>query len=90
MSFAYVSLGEVSTRHPLAMRRLARARVVHENTTWSSYRVDITHDPWANAIVERVNSHVESGFDGIFFDTVDAALFGDGLFPPGDSRRSLP
>ena len=71
----YVSLGEVDGRGEWWPAVAGADFVVRENARWGSWVVDVRHPAWQELLTDRIVPAVlEEGFDGIFCDTLDAAL----------------
>ena len=71
----YVSVGEVDTRGDYWARVAGRSLLVRENPRWGSWVVDVRRPYWQSLLTEdMVPAVLAEGFDGLFLDTLDAAL----------------
>ena len=71
---AYLSAVEVATGSPFHEKATARAiPLVGENATWKSQLMDLSSPIWPKLMLEDgVAAAAAAGYNGFFFDTVDA------------------
>lgn len=72
----YISLGEVEKTSPYFTRMKQQGVLIRENENWKgSYFVDIRNREWQKAVLEEmIPAVLKSGFDGVFFDTLDSPI----------------
>ena len=71
----YVSIGEVHGSGPYWEMAKGKPFLIHENTLWQSWVVDVRDPQWQKLLLDRVFvSVIAKGFDGFFLDTIDSAL----------------
>ncbi|CAB3287733.1 conserved exported protein of unknown function [Methanocaldococcus lauensis] len=70
---AYLSIGEVSKDRPYF--KDCQKIIVGKNQNWNSYYVNVSSPIWQNIILNEVKKFKDMGFDGIFLDTVDSAIY---------------
>lgn len=74
-SFAYVSLGEVGTCRSYFEVLKKNGLLAGQNKNWGSYHIDISDGRWEQILIEEVIPPIiQSGYDGLFLDTVDSLL----------------
>lgn len=72
----YVSAGEINM-HDESFAKVPKDILLEENKDWEgAHRVDIRSVKWHSVVLnELVPSALKEGFDGIFIDTIDTALY---------------
>lgn len=71
----YASIGEVDGQGEWWSEAAGAPFLVKQNRRWGSWIVDVRSRAWQALFVERIVAQVlDEGFDGIFCDTLDAAL----------------
>ncbi|CAB3288952.1 conserved exported protein of unknown function [Methanocaldococcus lauensis] len=70
---AYLSIGEVSKDRPYF--KDCQNIIIGKNPNWTSYYVNISSSIWQNIIIDEVKKFKNMGFDGVFLDTVDSAIY---------------
>ena len=75
--YGYLSVGEVERHRPHFAAVEAEGLVLEENRNWEgSFFVDGRDGRWTERVVEDlVPAILESGFDGVFLDTLDNPLY---------------
>ncbi len=76
-TLGYVSLGEVAKHHTYFEQAQKAGLLFEENPNWpGSYFVDLRNPLWTKMLIEEIiPSVLYQRFDGLFFDTLDNALF---------------
>ena len=70
--FAYVSIGELDAWRG-ASTSLPADALVTSNTAWNSQVADLTHSAWRTFLIEEhIRPLWESGYRGLFLDTLDS------------------
>jgi polysaccharide biosynthesis protein PelA len=71
----YVSLGEIESHRPYFEAAKAEGLLLNENPAWpGSFFVDFRNPRWRGRVIQHlVPAVLESGFNGIFLDTLDDA-----------------
>jgi len=77
-AFAYLSLGE-------AAPGVERSWVLGTNPAWNSVVVNPAAAGWRNLILDRASALAESGYRGLFLDTLDSYLR---VLHGGEARRA--
>lgn len=74
---AYLSLGEVNTQRSYYGTAKDRGLLVAENPNWpGAWMVDVRDPRWQAMLVDEVAADLLGrGFDGLFLDTIDSALY---------------
>ncbi|AEF96358.1 endo alpha-1,4 polygalactosaminidase [Methanotorris igneus] len=70
---AYLSIGEVSKDRPYFKE--CQKIIVGKNQNWNSYYINISSPIWQKIILNEVKKFKNMGFDGVFLDTVDSAIY---------------
>ena len=70
---AYLSIGEVDKERDYFED--CKSIIIGENPNWDSYYVNISSPIWRNIIFNEIDKFIDMGFDGIFLDTVDSAIY---------------
>lgn len=74
-SFAYVSLGEVGTCRNYFQVLQKNGLLTGKNQNWGSYHINISDGRWEQILIDKVIPPIlQSGYDGLFLDTVDSLL----------------
>ncbi len=73
---AYLSIGEVNKSRDYFEYLKEKGLLLEENPNWpDAFLIDIRNPEWENCIVSRILPDIlDSGFDGIFIDTLDSSL----------------
>lgn len=67
--YAYISLGEVNI-HSKLYKELKNS-VLGKNNNWESYYLDLDSSQTISALMQSIQSILDKGFDGLFFDNID-------------------
>ena len=70
---AYLSIGEVSKDRPYF--KDCQKIIVGKNQNWNSQYVNVSSPIWQKIILDEVKKFKDMGFDGVFLDTVDSAIY---------------
>lgn len=70
----YISLGEVHGDVPEKKTLKKANAILHKNSAWDSYVVDLASPKWKEIVLKNVDTLAEKGFDGVMLDTVDSPL----------------
>ncbi|WP_017981097.1 endo alpha-1,4 polygalactosaminidase [Methanocaldococcus villosus] len=70
---AYLSIGEVSKDRPYFKE--CQKIIIGKNQNWNSYYINISSPIWQKIILNEVKKFKNMGFDGVFLDTVDSAIY---------------
>lgn len=75
--FAYISVGEAESYRPYWKQFQSSPAIVKENSNWpGAYLVDIRAEDWQNILLQdTLPDIVQKGFDGVFLDTIDTAIY---------------
>lgn len=73
----YVSIGEASPDYSYFQQLRSEGLLVNQNEVWKgNYSIDIRDRRWWNLLIESIiPSILQRGFDGLFMDTLDSALY---------------
>jgi uncharacterized protein (TIGR01370 family) len=72
----YLSVGEVDIDGPYWEQAEGKPFLARKNEFWDSWMVDVRHPEWEELLLSHaVPAIMEKGFDGLFLDTLDSALF---------------
>lgn len=74
---AYISLAEIAEYRAYATRFIDQSNIsIGYNDTWKSHVIDVRAPQWQEFVVkEWLPSILAKGFDGVFLDTIDTALY---------------
>lgn len=77
LTVGYVSLGEINEESPNFQTARLEKLLVDENKNWpGSHRVDIANPKWHDLVINKmIPKTLAEGFDGIFIDTIDTAVY---------------
>ncbi len=70
-AFAYLSVGEVGP-HRKWFDQIPQQAVLADNPDWNSLVMDLTSAQWQNFLLQRTDLLIQSGYDGLFLDTMDS------------------
>ena len=70
---AYLSIGEVSKSRPYYND--VKDISIGKNQNWGSYYINIKSPKWHNILLNEITKFKNMGFDGVFLDTVDSAIY---------------
>ncbi|EHP87388.1 endo alpha-1,4 polygalactosaminidase [Methanotorris formicicus] len=70
---AYLSIGEVDKDRPYFKE--CQKIIVGKNQNWKSYYVNVSSPTWQKIMLNEVKKFKDMGFDGVFLDTVDSAIY---------------
>lgn len=75
--YGYVSLGEVSNKRSYFEEVKAEGLLLKENPNWpGSYYIDLRKEEWKKRLLEKlIPEIILRGFQGIFLDTLDNAIY---------------
>lgn len=73
----YISAGEINKTSPFFSEIESAGIIVEENKDWpGAFRVDLRSEKWQELLLARVIPDLlVQGFDGIFIDTIDTAIY---------------
>jgi len=70
---SYLSIGEVDKNRDYF--KYCQSIIIGRNPNWNSYYVNISSPIWKNIIFNEIEKFKNMGFDGVFLDTVDSAIY---------------
>jgi uncharacterized protein (TIGR01370 family) len=74
---AYVSVGEAEDYRDYWAKVAGSRMLVEKNANWKgAHLVDIRSQEWRNILIgHTLKKVVDKGFDGVFLDTIDTAIY---------------
>jgi uncharacterized protein (TIGR01370 family) len=70
---AYLSIGEVDKDRNYFKE--CQKIIIGKDQNWNSYYVNVSSPIWQKIILDEVKKFKDMGFDGVFLDTVDSAIY---------------
>ena len=70
---AYLSVGEVNPSRPYFDE--CQDIIIGKNPYWDSYYVNVSSPLWEGIMINETKKFLSMGFDGVFLDTIDSAIY---------------